>query len=130
MNKFATVVAMAALAFTLNAPTITVASEYTGNAIMLADHSMRTSKLIGAPVYNDQGQSIGSVMDVLLKSGSAEPMVVLSVGDYVGGGSKMIAVPLSHINLEGAKPMMAGATKPMLASMPVYLFPPDMNQHG
>lgn len=130
MNKFATVVAMAALAFTLNAPTVTVASEYTGNAIMLSDHSMRTSKLIGSYVYNDQGQSIGSVMEVLLKNGSAEPMVVLSVGDYVGGGTKMVVVPLGHINLEGPKPMMAGATKPMLASMPVYLFPPDMNQHG
>ena len=130
MNKFKTVVAMAALAFTLNTPTIAVASEYAGTTIMLADHSMRTSKLIGSPVYNDQGQSIGSIQEVLLKNGSADPMVVLSVGDYVGSGAKMVAVPLSHINLEGPKPMMAGATKQMLTSMPVFLFPPDMNQHG
>ena len=130
MNKFASVVAMAALAFALNAPTIAVASEYTGNAIMLSDHSMRTSRLIGSPVYNEQGQSIGTVMEVLLKNGGTEPMVVLSVGNYIGSSAKMVAVPLSHINLEGAKPMMAGATKQMLASMPVYLFPPDMNQHG
>ena len=130
MNKVSAAFAVATLAFTLNAPIAAVAAEYSGNAIMLTDHSMRTSKLIGSPVYNDQGQSIGSIQEVLLKNGSADPMVVLSVGDYVGGGAKMVAVPLSHINLDGPKPMMAGATKQMLTSMPVYLFPPDMNQHG
>ncbi len=97
---------------------------------MLVDHSMRTSQLIGSQVYNDQGQSIGSVMDVLVKSGASDPTVVLSVGDYVGAGAEIVAVPLSHINLDGAKPTMAGATKQMLASMPTYLFPPNMNGNG
>jgi hypothetical protein len=34
---------------------------------------------------------------------------------------------LSHVNLDGAKPMMAGATKQMLASMPAFLFKPIAN---
>jgi sporulation protein YlmC with PRC-barrel domain len=130
MKKFTTLVAMAALAATLTIPILAVASENDGSQIVLADHSMRTSKLIGAKVYNNQGQSIGSVMEVLVKNGAVEPTVVLSVGDYLGGGAKMVAVPLSHINLDGAKPMMAGATKQMLAKMPVFIFPPDMNARG
>jgi hypothetical protein len=50
-------------------------------------------------VYNDQGQGIGSV---------------------IGGGLKLIAVPLSHVNLDGARPIIAGATRQMLAGMSVY----------
>ena len=130
MKAFTTLVAAAALAASFAASDLAVASEYTSNQIMLVDHSMRTSKLIGSQVYNDQGQSIGSVMDVLVKSGASDPTVVLSVGDYVGAGAKIVAVPLSHINLDGAKPTMAGATKQMLASMPTYLFPPNMNGNG
>lgn len=91
---------------------------------------MRTSKLIGSQVYNDQGQSIGPVTDVLVRNGTSEPTVVLSVGDYIDAGQKMVAVPLSHINLDVAKPMMAGETKQMLASMPTYLFPPIMSGYG
>jgi sporulation protein YlmC with PRC-barrel domain len=100
------------------------------NDIVMTDHSMRASKILGATVYNDQGQSIGSVVDVLLKNGASEPTAVLSVGDYVGGGAKLIAVPLSHVKLDGDKPMMAGATRQSLASMPVYLFQPFMGQGG
>ncbi|HEY2619062.1 MAG TPA: PRC-barrel domain-containing protein [Acetobacteraceae bacterium] len=128
MKKLATFVAIAALAATIAAPNLAAAAEGAGNDIVLADHSMRTSRLIGAMVYNDQGQSIGSVMDVLVKNGAVEPTVVLSVN--AGGGAKMVAVPLSHLNLDGARPMMAGATEQMLASMPVYLFPAFMGKGG
>ena len=37
--------------------------------IMTADHSMRASKLIGMAVYNDAGEKVGSVIEVLVKPG-------------------------------------------------------------
>src|SRR5262249_3603401 len=114
---FATLIVAAVL---LAGPTSgALAEESTGNPIMLREHSMRMSKLNGSYVYDDQGQTVGSVAEILMKRGS-EPMAILSVGDYVGGGPKMVAVPLSRINLEGPKPTMAGATKEKLANMPVY----------
>ena len=124
MKKFTTLIAMAALAAMFAAPSFALSPT---NDIVMTDHSMRSSKLIGATVYNDQGQSIGSVVDVLVKGASVEPTVILSVGDFVGGGAKLVALPLSHVNLDGAKPMMAGATKQMLASMPTFLFKPIEN---
>jgi sporulation protein YlmC with PRC-barrel domain len=129
MQKFTTLVAVTALAVTFAVPGLAATSD-SGNGIVVADHSMRTSKLIGATVYNDQGQGIGSVVDVLVRNTAAEPTAILSVGDFIGSGTKLIAVPLSHVNLDGAKPIMAGATKPMLASMPVYLFAPIMGNNG
>ena len=116
MNKFSGLVAMAALAVTFAAPALAASAN---SEIVMTDHSMRAGRIIGATVYNDQGQSIGSVVDVLVRNGGSEPTAVLSVGDFVGGGNKLVAVPLSHVNLDGAKPMMAGATRQMLSSMPV-----------
>ena len=131
MTRFPALVVMAAVAAPLTGPiSSSIAAEYTGNQIVLTDHSMRTSKLLGSQVYDDRGQKIGSVIEVLVNDRNTEPMVVLSVGDYVGNGQKMVAVPLSHIDLARAQPMMAGATKQMLASMQVYLFPPNMNSNG
>lgn len=126
MTKFTTLVAAAALAAMFAVPNLAAAA---GNDIMLPDHTMRVSKIIGSTVYNEQGQNIGSVVDVLVKDTPAEPTAILSVGDFLGTGTKLIAVPLSHVNLAGAKPMMAG-TKESLASMPVYLFPANQNSGG
>lgn len=125
MKKLATVIAAATLAAVFTAPIARAA----GSDIVMADHSMRVSKIIGAMVYNDQGEGIGSVVDVLVKDAAAEPTAILSVGDYIGGGTKLVAVPLSHVNLTGAKAMMA-ATKQSLFGMPVFLFPPNPNNGG
>ena len=127
MKKFTTLVAAAALAAVFAAPTIAMAA--TTNDIVMADHSMRASKIIGAKVYNERGEDIGSVVDVLVKDAAAEPTAILSVGDYIGGGTKLIAVPLSHVNLTGAKAMMP-ATKQTLTSMPVFKFPTTENMGG
>lgn len=126
MKKLTTVVAVAALAAVFATPTFTMAM---ANDIVMSDHSMRSSKIIGAKVYNEQGEGIGSVVDVLVRDTASEPTAILSVGDYIGGGTKLIAVPLSHVNLTGAKAMMP-ATKQSLISMPVFLFPPNPNSGG
>jgi len=122
MKKISTFALAAALAVSLAAP-VMAANLYGGaaNAVM-ADHSMRSSKLIGAPVFNDEGQTIGSIVDILVKNQAAEPTAILSVGDFVGGGAKLVAVPLSHVKIDSGKASMAGVTRQMLASMPLYSF--------
>lgn len=120
MKKLSVLVALSALAFAYAAPPSFAANA--APAVEMADHSVSTSKLIGAPVYNDQGQQIGSVVDVLVREAAVEPTAVLSVGNYVGGGSKLIAVPLSHVNLMGKHATMHDATRAMLSSMPAFAF--------
>lgn len=121
MKKLSAIVALSALAFAYAAPPSL--AQNLAPAVVMADHSMSTSRLIGAPVYNDQDQKIGSIIDVLVRDTATEPTAVLSVGDYIGGGTKLIAVPLDHVNLTGKRATMQGATKAMLASMPTFQFP-------
>ena len=82
---------------------------------------MSVKTMLGVPIYNDKHEKIGTIETVMVKSSGGEPTVILSVGDYLGTGPKMIEVPLSHLQLQGKDAMMmAGATKAMLQSMPVY----------
>jgi hypothetical protein len=100
------------------------------NGIVLPGQGTRASKLIGATVYYNDQEAIGKVVDVIIKKGAADPTVILSVGDYLGIGTKLVAVPLSTIHLEGAKPMMPMGTKERLARMPIFLFPPSDSGSG
>ena len=86
-----------------------------------ADHQVRASKVVGASVYNDQNQSIGSIDDVLMsdndhKAGTA----VLSVGGFLGMGAKLVSVPFDQLKIQDDKIVMPGATKASLEAMPEY----------
>lgn len=96
-----------------------------GNPAMMSDKSVSASKLIGEKVYDDKGMAIGSVVDVVLKGQGTEPGVILSVGDYLGTGKKMVSVPLSHVHLDTAKAVMP-TTKQEMAAMAPWL----LNQGG
>jgi sporulation protein YlmC with PRC-barrel domain len=86
-----------------------------------ADHQVRVSKVVGASVYNDQNQSIGSIDDVLMRDDSHKTdMVVLSVGGFLGMGSKLVSVPFDQLKIENDKVVMPGASKASLESMPDY----------
>ncbi len=52
-----------------------------------ADHQVRSSKIVGASVYNDQNQSIGSIDDVLMSDTDHKAdTAVISVGGFLGMG--------------------------------------------
>jgi hypothetical protein len=50
----------------------------------------RSSKLVGSSVYNDQGTSIGTVDDMLIGSDGKISNAVVSVGAFLGMGSKLV----------------------------------------
>jgi uncharacterized protein YrrD len=84
---------------------------------------MRTSKLIGTTVYNDHNEKIGTIDDIMIPAGGGEATAVLSVGGFLGVGKKLVKVPLSHLQLTSAKPMMpADGGKAALTAMPKYSY--------
>ena len=91
---------------------------------MTADRAMRSSKLIGMTVYNEQNEQIGVVDDIMLPVFGGEVTAVLSVGGFVGGGDKLIKVPLSHIHFVAEKAMMRGG-KADLSALPAYSYRGD-----
>jgi sporulation protein YlmC with PRC-barrel domain len=86
-----------------------------------ANHQVRVSKVVGDSVYNDQNQSIGSVDDVLMSDNDHRAdTVIISVGGFLGMGSKLVSVPFDQLKIENDKIVMPGATKASLEGMPEY----------
>ena len=106
---------------TTGVPASSPASTSATPVYFTADHQVRTSKVVGASVYNDQNQSIGSIDDILMsdndhKAGTA----VLSVGGFLGMGAKLVSVPFDQLKIQDDKIVMPGATKASLEAMPEY----------
>jgi sporulation protein YlmC with PRC-barrel domain len=100
----------------------TSASESTTPRYVTADGQMRLGKIVGASVYNDQNQSVGSVDDVLMGHNDKATMAVISVGGFLGMGSKLVSVPFDQLKVTNDRIVMPGATKASLNSMPAYKY--------
>jgi sporulation protein YlmC with PRC-barrel domain len=57
----------------------------------------RASKMSGLNVYNDQNENIGSINDMLLDKSGNIKAAVISVGGFLGMGSRLVAVPFDKI---------------------------------
>jgi sporulation protein YlmC with PRC-barrel domain len=97
------------------------------NPIMTDNGGMRTSKIVGSSVYNDQKQKIGSVDDLVIGSDHAIH-AVLSVGGFLGMDAKLVEVPFDKLQFGNTKSssenrvVLPGTTKQQLTSMPDYHF--------
>lgn len=120
MKRYNLVVLVAIVMLSVTAPLM--AQEGGITSFMTADHNMRSSKVIGMAVYNDQGEKIGVVDDILLPVTGGEVTAVLSVGGYLGVGQKMIKVPLSHVQFTSNKPVMPGVNKAAMMAIPSYSY--------
>jgi sporulation protein YlmC with PRC-barrel domain len=95
------------------------------NGVMTDNGGMRTSKIVGSSVYNDQNQKIGSVDDLVIGPDKTLRAVV-SVGGFLGMGSKLVEVPFDRLQFGNTKSssdnrvVMPGMTKEQLTSMPDY----------
>jgi sporulation protein YlmC with PRC-barrel domain len=85
----------------------------------------RTSKLVGTKVYNNAGENIGSVEDIILKPDGTLGTVVLSVGGFLGIGNKYVAVPFSNLKISrdsSSLKITTDGTKDSLKALPDYQF--------
>ncbi len=95
------------------------------NSVMTDNAGMRASKIIGSSVYNDHNEKIGSVDDLVI--GNDKTLnVVLSVGGFLGMGSKMVEMPFNKLQFGNEKGssdnrvVIPGVTKDSLNGMPDY----------
>jgi ribosomal 30S subunit maturation factor RimM len=92
---------------------------------MQSAEEFRTSKLVGAKVYNNANENIGSIEDIVLKGDGSMDEVVLSVGGFLGIGDKYVAMPFSSLKVsrDGSSiKVMTDGTKDSLKALPDYQF--------
>jgi hypothetical protein len=82
----------------------------------------RASKFIGSTVVNDANETVGKVDDVILSADGKSMFVVLSVGGFLGVGTKLVAMPYESLHVQGDKITMSGATKDTLKALPEFKY--------
>ncbi len=92
-------------------------------ATVKLDSGWRASKLVGAAVYNDQDEKVGSVDDLIVGADNRIMDAIISVGGFLGVGGKLVAIPYGQLRVgTDLKVTMPGATKDALGAMPGFTY--------
>lgn len=82
----------------------------------------RASAIIGADIYNDAGEEIGNLEDMIITGKETVPYVVVSVGGFLGMNAHQVVVEASSLEMVGDKLTLHGATKESLKALPNFEF--------
>ncbi len=82
----------------------------------------RASKVIGATVVNSSDQTVGTIDDLIVTPNETVPFAVLSVGGFLGMGTKYVVVPYSSLQVRNKQMVLPGATKDSLEALPAFKY--------
>lgn len=82
----------------------------------------RTSKVVGSTVVNEANETVGTIDDLIVTANEKVPFAVLSVGGFLGMGSKYVVVPFSSLQVQDKKMVLPGATKESLKGLPEFKY--------
>ena len=91
------------------------------NVTQLAD-GYRSSKLIGAAVKNNADETIGKIDDLIVSRNDKVLYAVLSVGGFLGIGSKLVAVPYTALQIDQKNLVLQYCTKDQLNSLSEFKY--------
>lgn len=97
------------------------------NGVMTQTGEARSSKIVGSSVYNDHDEKVGSIDDLVVgKDGKIS--AILSVGGFLGLGTKYVEVPYPTLIFGNTqkdsenKVVLKGATKDSLKRQAAYTY--------
>jgi hypothetical protein len=127
MTRSTTILAGAALlAASLSGPVFSQGSPQTVTLMKVDPASLatgyRTSKVVGSTVVNEANETVGTVDDLIVTSTEKVPFAVLSVGGFLGMGSKYLVVPFNSIQVKDKQMLLPGATKDSLKALPEFKY--------
>jgi hypothetical protein len=80
----------------------------------------RASKVIGSSVSNEANETIGKIDDLLVTRDGKEPYAVLSVGGFLGMGTRMVVIRYDSLKFADNKIVLPGGTKDGLKMLPAF----------
>jgi len=88
----AALIGLSALTVHPNAQGVPQSVEITKVDVQKVAAGYRASKVIGSTVVNDANQTIGKIDDLLVTRDGKEPYAVLSVGGFLGMGTRLVVI--------------------------------------
>jgi hypothetical protein len=126
-NKFliaATLSGFTAIALPTLAVAQGAAQTITAVDVKVVATGYRTSKIVGSTVINDAKESIGKIDDLIIAQDKHIVFAVVSVGGFLGAGSKLVAVQYDQLRPtpDNQGFVLAGATKDTLKALPEFSY--------
>jgi PRC-barrel domain len=127
MTRSISLLAVAAvIAAILSGPALSQGTPQTLSVMKIDPQSLatgyRTSKVVGSPVFNEANENVGTIDDLIVTPSEKVPFAVLSVGGFLGMGTKFVVVPYSSLQVRDKKMVLPGATKESLKSLPEFKY--------
>jgi hypothetical protein len=82
----------------------------------------RSSKIVGSTVVNDANETVGTIDDLIITPTGQAPYVILSVGGFLGLGTKYVALPFTALKVIDKKITLPGGTKDALKTLPEFRY--------
>jgi len=83
---------------------------------------LRASKVIDHAVYNQRGEELGEVDDLIMSRNGKIKKVILSVGEFLQTGEKLVAVPFESLQINDRGQIVYNATKEQLKNLPRFSY--------
>jgi hypothetical protein len=77
-------------------------------------------QILGENVYNDVGDKVGEINDLIVMPNKALSYAIVGVGGFLGVREHEIAVPVDRLKQEKGKIILPGATKEALQEAPKF----------
>ena len=114
----------AAIAMVLSGPALSQGVPQTVSLMKVDPQSLatgyRTSKVVGSTVVNEANETVGTIDDLIVTPSEKVPFAVLSVGGFLGMGTKYVVVPFNSLEVNDKRMMLRGATKASLMGLPAF----------
>lgn len=81
--------------------------------------------ILGKAVYNDAGEKIGNVEDLIISPDRTVSYLIVGAGGFIGIGRHDVAIPVAQIQDKGGKLVISGASKDVVKSMPRFDYAND-----
>jgi hypothetical protein len=77
-------------------------------------------QIIGHVVYNDAGDKVGKIDDLIVAPDSSVSYAIVGAGGFVGLRRHHVAIPVDQLSQSNGEFVLPGATKEAIKAMPTF----------
>jgi len=79
-------------------------------------------QIMGKKVYNDKGEKVGVVDDIIIAPDKAVSYAIIGTGGFIGVAKHDVAIPVYQFKMKEGKITLPGATKDAVKAMPAFQY--------